>query len=119
MKSSLYGGSRVAVPLVFMRRDDGNWYAKWLHLYQRGHPTWTPAANQAEGNRVTTALLARSVVERDYLRAGYLLDPWKHKAAPSSTPSPATANRHLDRPRQPGQKLPDGSKPTRWTGSAT
>ena len=82
MKSSLYGGSRVAVPLVFMRRDDGNWYAKWLHLYQRGHPTWTPATNQADGNRVTTAMLARSVVERDYLRAGYLLDRWKHKGCP-------------------------------------
>ena len=111
MKSALYGGSRVAVPLVFMRRDDGAWYAKWLHLYQRGHPTWTPSANQAEGNRVTTAMLARSVVERDYLRAGYLLDRWKHKGCPvlDALPGDGEPVTWIGL-GQPGQKLPAGSK---------
>ena len=81
MKSALYGESRVAIPLVFQRAEDGNWYAKWLHLYVRGHgdATWAGPTNQVEGGRVTASLLARSVVERDYLRVGYLLDLWRRK----------------------------------------
>ncbi len=81
MKSALYGESRIAVPLVFTRGEDGNWYAKWLHLYLRGHgsATWGGPTNQVEGGRVTTSLLARSVVERDYLRVGYLADLWRRK----------------------------------------
>jgi hypothetical protein len=68
MKSDLRGKGRVALPLAFMRGDDGKWRAKWLHLYLRGQPSM----NVVEGNRVTTALLVRSVVGRDYLRVGYL-----------------------------------------------
>jgi hypothetical protein len=111
MKSALYGSSRIAVPLVFMRRDDGAWYAKWLHLYLRGHPRWAPATNQVEGSRVTTSLLARSVVERDYLRVGYLLDRWKHKGCPIMTGLPDDGEPvtwlGLE---QPGQQLPDKSQ---------
>ncbi|MFB4295262.1 hypothetical protein [Actinomadura sp. NTSP31] len=31
MKSDLRGAGRVALPLVFLRGDDGRWRAKWLH----------------------------------------------------------------------------------------
>jgi hypothetical protein len=83
MKSALYGTSRTAVPLVFSRGEDGAWRAKWLHLYLRGHgtATWGGPTNQVEGSRVTTTLLARSVVEREYLRVGYLADLWRRAGA--------------------------------------
>ncbi|QYC42156.1 hypothetical protein Nocox_22760 [Nonomuraea coxensis DSM 45129] len=68
MKSDLRGAGRVALPLVFLRGGDGGWRAKWLHLYLKGHP----AFNQVEGNRVSTALLVRSIVERDHLTVRYL-----------------------------------------------
>ncbi|MGP3920037.1 hypothetical protein [Nonomuraea sp. 10N515B] len=68
MKSDLRGSGRIALPLVFLRGDDGTWRVKWLHLYLKGHPGF----NQVEGNRVTASLLVRSIVERDYLRVRYL-----------------------------------------------
>ncbi|WP_310740532.1 hypothetical protein [Microbispora sp. H10885] len=77
MKSDLRGSGRIALPLVFLRGDDGAWRVKWLHLYLSGHP----AFNQVEGNRVTTSLLVRSIVERDYLRVGYLADLLRSKAS--------------------------------------
>jgi hypothetical protein len=70
MKSDLRGGSRVALPMVFIRGEDGRWRAKWLHLFLKGHASF----NQVEGNRVTAALLVRGVVEREYLRMQYLTD---------------------------------------------
>ncbi|MGN9840436.1 hypothetical protein ACTMTI_20145 [Nonomuraea sp. H19] len=70
MKSDLRGAGRVALPLVFLRGDDGAWRAKWLHLYLKGHAGF----NQVEGNRVTASLLVRSIVERDHLRVRYLAD---------------------------------------------
>ncbi|MEV7802765.1 hypothetical protein AB0O28_07440 [Microbispora sp. NPDC088329] len=76
MKSDLRGAGRVALPLVFLRGDDGAWRVKWLHLYLPGHP----AFNQVEGNRVTASLLVRSIVERDYLRVGYLADLLRAKS---------------------------------------
>ncbi|WP_310741619.1 hypothetical protein [Microbispora sp. H10670] len=77
MKSDLRGSGRIALPLAFLRGDDGAWRVKWLHLYLSGHP----AFNQVEGNRVTTSLLVRSIVERDYLRVGYLADLLRSKAS--------------------------------------
>ncbi|POX49879.1 hypothetical protein C3489_23580 [Streptomyces sp. Ru71] len=70
MKSDLRGPGRVALPLAFLRGDDGRWRAKWLHLYLKGHPS----ANRVEGNRVSVATLLRGVVEREYLTVGYLTD---------------------------------------------
>ncbi|MFF0312191.1 hypothetical protein ACFYSC_32540 [Streptosporangium sp. NPDC004379] len=70
MKSDLRGSGRVALPFVLLRGDDGRWRVKWLHLYLKGFPHF----NQVEGNRVTTSLLTRSIVERDYLRVRYLTD---------------------------------------------
>lgn len=68
MKSDLRGGGRIALPMVFMRGDDGKWRAKWLHLYLKGHPSF----NQVEGGKVSTRLLTRAIVERDYLRVCYI-----------------------------------------------
>ncbi|MFF5208304.1 hypothetical protein [Streptosporangium sp. NPDC000396] len=77
MKSDLRGSGRIALPLVFLRGDDGGWRAKWLHLYLKGHPGF----NQVEGNRVTASLLVRSIVERDYLRVRYLADLLRTKSS--------------------------------------
>ncbi|MGW1893404.1 hypothetical protein ACWCP6_24620 [Streptomyces sp. NPDC002004] len=68
LKSELRGPGRVALPLAFLRGDDGRWRAKWLHLYLKGHPS----ANQVEGNRVSVATLLRGIVERDHLTVRYL-----------------------------------------------
>ncbi|MFI6297201.1 hypothetical protein ACIBEJ_36810 [Nonomuraea sp. NPDC050790] len=70
MKSDLRGSGRVALPLVFLRDEQGEWRVKWLHLYLKGHPSF----NRVEGNRVTASLLVRSIVERDHLRVRYLAD---------------------------------------------
>ena len=68
MKSDLRGAGRVALPLAFLRGEDGRWRAKWLHFYLKGHPEM----NVVQGNRFSTSLLTRTVIERDYLRVGYL-----------------------------------------------
>lgn len=70
MKSDLRGAGSVALPFVVLRGDDGSWRVKWLHLYLKGYPHF----NQVEGNRVTSSLLVRSIVERDHLRVRYLAD---------------------------------------------
>jgi len=70
MKSGLRGRGRVALPLAFMRGDDGKWRTKWMHLYLRGHANF----NQVEGNRISTSLLTRAIIEREYLNVGYLTD---------------------------------------------
>jgi hypothetical protein len=111
MKSALYGESRIAVPLVFMRGEDGAWYAKWLHFYLRGHgdAQWGGPTNQVEGGRVTTSLLARSVVERDYLRVGYLADLWRRKGSlvtPEADHAGPVRWIGLDQP----EGLPEGSE---------
>jgi hypothetical protein len=81
MKSDLRGSGRIALPLVFLRGDDGGWRVKWLHLYLKGRPRF----NQVEGNRVTTSLLVRSIVERDHLRVRYLTDLLRAKATTTAT----------------------------------
>ncbi|WP_406340524.1 hypothetical protein [Streptomyces sp. NBC_00648] len=70
MKSELRGPGRVALPLAFIRGDDGRWRAKWLHLYLKGNPN----SNRVEGNRVSVATLLRGIVERDHLTVRYLTD---------------------------------------------
>ncbi|WP_405760870.1 MULTISPECIES: hypothetical protein [unclassified Streptomyces] len=69
MKSEMRGTGRVALPLVFLRGDDGGWRAKWLHLYLKGNPN----ANRVEGNRVSVATLVRGIVERDQLTVRHLV----------------------------------------------
>ncbi|WP_329244648.1 hypothetical protein OG223_08455 [Streptomyces sp. NBC_01478] len=70
MKSELRGAGRVALPLVFLRGDDGGWRAKWLHLYLKG----SPSANRVEENRVTVATLLRGIVEREQLTVRHLVE---------------------------------------------
>ncbi|WP_433473762.1 hypothetical protein ACQPZP_33890 [Spirillospora sp. CA-142024] len=70
MKSELRGPGRVALPMVFMRGDDGRWRAKWLHLHLRGGANF----NRVENNRVTTSMLVRGIVERRHLDVRYLTD---------------------------------------------
>ncbi|MEV6512836.1 hypothetical protein AB0M61_42935 [Streptomyces sp. NPDC051642] len=70
MKSELRGAGRVALPLVFLRGEDGAWRAKWLHLYLKG----SPSANRVEENRVTVANLLRGIVEREQLTVRHLVD---------------------------------------------
>jgi hypothetical protein len=117
MKSALYGTSRTAVPLVFSRGEDGAWRAKWLHLYLRGHGTarWGGPTNQVEGGRVTATMLARSVVEREYLRVGYLADLWRRKGCEVLDAVPEDGGPEDGGPvtwiglEQP-ERLPDGSE---------
>lgn len=116
-RSAMRGPSRVALPVVFVRGDDGGWSARWLHLYVRGRSL----ANRVEENRAGAALLVRSIVLRDYLRISYLVDRLRAKArrctsyAPDSAPdarAPGTGWDGpvtfigLDRP----EDLPDGSR---------
>jgi hypothetical protein len=112
MKSALYGESRIAVPLVFMRGEDGSWYARWLHLYLRGHgdAQWGRPTNQVEGGRVTASLLARSVVEREYLRVGYLLDRWADKGCGISFTAPENGEPVTYIGLEQPEGLPEGSE---------
>lgn len=84
MRSEMRGAGRVALPVVFIRGDDGTWTAKWLHLYQKG----TSWGNRVEVNRLSTTLLARAIVEREYLTVGYLVDLLAAKAGGYAEYSP-------------------------------
>jgi hypothetical protein len=112
MKSALYGTSRTAVPLVFSRGEDGAWRAKWLHLYLRGHGTarWGGPTNQVEGGRVTATMLARSVVEREYLRVGYLADLWRRKGCEVLDAVPEDGGPVTWIGLEQPERLPDGSE---------
>jgi hypothetical protein len=80
MKSVLTGDGRTVMPLVFLRGEDGRWYAKWLHLQLRGRSAALGGV-RVEENRVTATLLARSIMGREYLRVGYLVQLLEAKAA--------------------------------------
>lgn len=107
MRSAMRGSGRVAVPVVFARGEDGTWSAKWLHLYVRG-ASW---ANRTEVNRVTTAMLVRAVVQREYLTTGYLVELLCGKAGayveytPGMTLTEPVTFVGIERP----EGLPDGS----------
>jgi hypothetical protein len=79
--SPLTGDSRIALPAVFYRGEDGLWYCKWLHLYPRAAVSALDQGARTEENRVTVALLTRAIVNREYLRTGYLLDLMASKAS--------------------------------------
>jgi hypothetical protein len=69
-RSDLRGTGRVALPIVFARGADGTWTATWLHLYLTGWPNF----NSVETNRLSTGVLARGLVDREYLTVRYLVD---------------------------------------------
>ncbi|MEV0383286.1 hypothetical protein [Nonomuraea sp. NPDC050643] len=98
MKSDLRGSGRVSLPLVFLRGDDGAWRVKWLHLYLKGHPSF----NQVEGHRVTTSLLVRSIVGRDFLSVRYLTGLMRAKESSAGHTTYIGMN--------PPADLPEGTK---------
>ncbi|HEY2763359.1 MAG TPA: hypothetical protein VGJ13_05015 [Pseudonocardiaceae bacterium] len=106
MKSELRVPGRVALPLVFIRGTDG-WTAKWMHLHLTGM-SWS---NRVETNRISSALLARGVVDREYLTVKYLADLMALKAGQSTVWAPRVALHGpvrfigLERP----EGLPEGS----------
>lgn len=77
MKSDLRGSGRVAMPLAFVRGEDGRWRAKWLHFYLKG----AASMNVVQGNKLSTSLLARTVIEREYLQVRYLVSLWAPRTA--------------------------------------
>jgi hypothetical protein len=86
MKSDLRGSGRVALPLAFVRGDDGNWRAKWLHLYLRGRPSM----NVVQEHKPTTGLLTRAILEREYLQVRYLAGLWAAKTPDACLHQPRT-----------------------------
>ena len=89
----------VGVPMVFMRGESG-WQAKWLDLYSKGMP-W---GNRVERNRFSTALLAQTMIDRQYLTMGRLVDLYRKKAKKTYTVDKAPAREvtyiGLDRPEK-------------------
>ena len=82
-RSELRGEGRIALPAVFSRTPQG-WTATWMHLYLPGFPKF----NQVEANRLSTAMVARSILERRYLTVGHLVDLLRAKAGTATTWSP-------------------------------
>lgn len=98
------GGAAGRIP----RGKDHTWTAKWLHLNARG----TAWANRIESNRVSTALLARPILRRDYLTVSYMVDLLRAKAGSYTPYTPGMATTEpvtfigIERP----DGLPDGSQ---------
>ena len=107
MKSDLRGSGQVALPLAFLRGNDGKWRAKWLHLYLRGRPNF----NTVERSRVTATMLTRAIVQRDYLRVGDLMELISERGGQvrrfdGTLPTEPVTFIGLDRP----DGLPNGSR---------
>ncbi len=105
LKFDLRGDKKVGVPLVFERSSDG-WAAKWLDLYAQGS-FW---GNRVETNKFSTALLAKSLVTREYLSIDRVLDLYRKKAksvivAGDKLPKTSVTYVGLERP----EGLPVGS----------
>ena len=81
MKSDLRGTGRVALPLVFARDEAGAWSATWLHLFLNGEARF----NRVEANATSTSLLAKTVLEHQYLTMAHLARLLRAKAG-SYTP---------------------------------
>jgi hypothetical protein len=75
-RSAMRGENRVAVPFAFRRTAAGGWECKWLHLYLKGNPLF----NRVEGNHLSTALVARAILDKQYLTVDYLVRLWSRKA---------------------------------------
>lgn len=73
MKTVLRGEHITVMPVVFFRGDDGDWYAKWLHLGLKARASgW--GGHRVEENKLTTGLLGRSFMTKQYLQVRYLVD---------------------------------------------
>jgi hypothetical protein len=82
-KSDIKGDNRVVLPIVFVNESlkiDGkqsiSWTAKWMNLALKG----SPRCNMVEKNRLSTSLIIRSIVERNCLKVGHIVDLMKRKA---------------------------------------
>ncbi len=62
-KFAVRGNGSVAIPMVFARNPDGSWYGKWVEVYAKGRDF----GNMAEGHKVTTAKLIKSVIEQEFI----------------------------------------------------
>jgi len=69
-KSDLRGPNKVAIPLIFVKNEDGSWEAKWAHLFIKGHARF----NRVEENKDTVGSFVQAIVEKEYLKVGYLFD---------------------------------------------
>ncbi len=98
VKSDLFGTSRVSLPVLFARGDDGSWHAKWMHLGLTGHPQF----NRVEGNARSTSQLVRAIAERRYLQVSYLEDLLRPE---QETPDGPITFLGIERP----DELPSGS----------
>lgn len=68
-KSEMRGSNRVALPLVLEKTDNG-WVVKWVNAFIKGQYH----GNRTETNKITTADILQSVVEKTYLDVQYLVD---------------------------------------------
>ncbi|ALG14903.1 hypothetical protein AOZ06_19635 [Kibdelosporangium phytohabitans] len=107
-RSDMRGSSRVALPIVFGRDDDGRWTATWTHLYLTGSVNF----NRVEGHMSNTSRLARAVYEKRYLTMSYLINLLAVKAGSVTVWEPGVRLAEpvvfigLDQP----EGLPEGSE---------
>lgn len=69
-KAEMRGKNKVALPLVFIKEDDGTLSVKWINANLKGHF----AGNQTENNTLSTTTMIRAIVENKYLTVQYLVD---------------------------------------------
>lgn len=69
VKSEVRGKGQVAVPAVFFRNKNG-WFCKWLDMQLTGQPI----CNTVEGNKATTSMMIKSIMERKNLTIKDLMD---------------------------------------------
>lgn len=69
-KAEMRGKNKIALPLVFIKEDDGTLSVKWLNANLKG----LFAGNQTENNTLSTTTLIRAIIENKYLTVQYLVD---------------------------------------------
>lgn len=67
-KSDIRGVGKIALPLVFAKQNDGRWTVQWMQMYLKGRVIF----NRIEGNKISTTLLAKAIIEHEYLYVSYL-----------------------------------------------
>lgn len=74
-KADMRGKNKVALPLVFIKEDDGTVTVKWLNAFLQGQFQ----GNSTENNTLNTSTLIRGIVETNYLTVNYLVDLLRRK----------------------------------------
>lgn len=107
MKSDLRGSGRISLPFILMRGTDDTWRIKWTHLYLKGNPSF----NIVEGDsaRLTTSMLIRSIVEREYITVRYLIQLMERNGAQVGYAVPDDGSSFVYIGIQAPEKMPDGS----------